>query len=102
MARDKIIVMPIRNCVRTKDELQRLFPGFPSQPFLAKSRNAPTKETGAHIGTTFLSRNEPISVTVSLSGTVSSDMTNNTSCFINALNHHKYAGPLLVFLKRPR
>ena len=52
------------------------------------SRNAHPKGTAAHSGTTFLSRIEPITATVPFFGTVSSDLTNNTSRFINALDHH--------------
>ena len=63
------------------------------------SHNAHPKGTAAHSGTTFLSRIEPITATVPFFGTVSCDLTNNTSRFVNALNHHKYAGLLFVFFK---
>ena len=69
----------------------------PSQPFFAMSRNSPSKETAAHIGTTILSRIEPITAKVPFSGTVSFDSISYTSRFINALDHHKYAGLLFVF-----
>ena len=70
--------------------------------FVAVFRNVTQrspKGTAAHIGTTFLSRIEPIQATVPFFGTVSLDSTNNTSRFINALDHHKYAGLLFVFFK---
>ena len=76
MAQDKRIVIPISTRVRTKDELQRLFPKKKnsttqlSEVFLAMSPNTARKETGAYIGTTFLSRIEPITATVPFSGTV--------------------------------
>ena len=104
------------------------------------SRNTPTKETVAHIGTRFLSRTEAIIVSVAaaragvtqrspsprgdgercvtparaaaketkaitatfpFSETVPCDSPNNTSRFMNALDHHKNAGLLFVFSKRP-
>ena len=46
----------------------------PSQPSFGMSRNAPPKETAAHIRTTFLSRFEPITAAVPFSGTGSREI----------------------------